>query len=66
MILLRAEVGRGDAAALPGVAPRTARATIKARPDEGVVRPETLRGPVMSRFPGKTHDVLFPRLFDLA
>ncbi|MCA3451934.1 MAG: hypothetical protein LW715_09120 [Rhodobacter sp.] len=66
MILLRAEVGRGDAAALPGVAPRTARATIKALADEGVVQPETLRAPVMPRFPGKTHDVLFPRLRDMA
>jgi hypothetical protein len=46
--------------------PRTARATIKALPDDGVVRPETLRGPLMPGFSGKTGDVLFPRPFDMA
>ena len=65
IILLRGEVERGDVAALLGVAPRTARATMKSLLDDGVVGSETPRGALMLRFPSKTHDVLFPRLFDL-
>jgi Fic family protein len=64
IILLRGEVERGDVAALLGVAPRTARATMKSLTDDGVVGSETPRGALMLRFPSKTHDVLFPRLFD--
>ena len=64
IILLRGEVERGDVAALLGVAPRTARATMKTLLDDGVVGSETPRGALMLRFPSKTHDVLFPRLFD--
>ena len=51
-------------AALLGVAPRTARATMKSLIDKGVVGSETPRGTLMLRFPSKTHDVLFSRLFD--
>ena len=64
IVLLRGEVDRGDVAALLGVAPRTARATMKTLLDDGVVGSETPRGALMLRFPSKTHDVLFPRLFD--
>ena len=66
IILLRGEVDRGDVAPLLGVAPRTARATMKSLLDDGVVGSETPRGALMLRFPSKTHDVLFPRLFDVA
>lgn len=65
ILLLRGEVDRGDVAALLGVAPRTARATMKSLLDDGVVGSETPRGALMLRFPSKTHDVLFPRLFDV-
>ena len=40
IILLRGEVDRGDVAALLGVAPRTARATMKSLLDDGVVGSE--------------------------
>lgn len=65
IILLRGEVERGDVAALLGVAPRTARITMKQLLDDGVLGSETPRGALMLRFPSKTHDVLFPRLFDI-
>lgn len=65
IILLRGEVDRGDVAALLGVAPRTARATMKSLLDDGVVGSETPRSALLLRFPSKTHDVLFPRLFDV-
>ena len=57
--------GAGDVAALLGVAPRTARATMKSILDDGVVGSEPPQGALMTRFPSKNHDVLFPRLFDL-
>jgi Fic family protein len=65
IILLRGEVDRGDVAALLGVAPRTARATMKSLLDDGIVGSETPRSALLLRFPSKTHDVLFPRLFDV-
>lgn len=65
IVLLRGEVDRGDVAALLGVAPRTARATMKSLLDDGIIGSETPRSALMLRFPSKTHDVLFPRLFDL-
>lgn len=64
-VLLRGEVERGDVAALLGVAPRTARMTMKQLLDDGILGSETPRGAVMLRFPSRTHDILFPRLFDL-
>lgn len=64
IILLRGEVERGDVAALLGVAPRTARMTMKQLLDDGVLGSETPRGALMLCFPSKTHDILFPRLFD--
>lgn len=65
ILLLRGEVERGDVAALLGVAPRTARSTMKLLLDDGVLGSETPRGALMLRFPSKTHDILFPRLFDV-
>jgi Fic family protein len=65
IVLLRGEVDRGDVAALLGVAPRTARATMKSLLDDGIIGSETPRSALMLRFPSKTHDVLFPRLFDV-
>lgn len=64
IVLLRGEVERGDVAALLGVAPRTARATMKPLIDDGILGSDTPRGPLLLRFPSKTHDILFPRLFD--
>ena len=52
-------------AALLSVAPRRARITMKQVLDDGVLGSETPRGALMLRFPSKTHDVLFPRLFDI-
>ena len=65
IVLLRGEVERGDVAALLGVAPRMARMTMKQLLDDGVLGSETPRGALMLRFPSKTHDILFPRLFDV-
>ena len=64
-ILLRGEVERGDVAALLGVAPSTARYTMKQLLDDGVLGSETPRGTLVLRFPSKTHNVLFPRLFGI-
>lgn len=64
IVLLRGEVDRGDVAALLGVAPRTARATVKPLIDDGILGSDTPRGPLMLRFPSRAHDILFPRLFD--
>ena len=63
--LIQSSRDRGDVAALLGVAPRTARATMKSLLDDGIVGSETPRSALLLRFPSKTHDVLFPRLFDL-
>ncbi len=65
VIFLRGEVDRGDVAALLGVAPRTARATMKSLLDDGIVGSLTPRSALILRFPSKTHDVLFPRLFEM-
>lgn len=64
IVLLRGEVERGDVATLLGVAPRTARASMKPLIDDGILGSDTPRGPLLLRFPSKTHDILFPRLFD--
>ncbi|MGQ0566605.1 MAG: Fic family protein [Gemmobacter sp.] len=66
IVLLRGEVDRGDIAALLGVAPRTARATIKSLSDDGIVGSDTPRSPLFLRFPSQAHDILFPRLFDVS
>lgn len=63
-VLVRGEVDRGDAAAILGVAPRTARAVIKELTDDGVLGSITPRAPLQLRFPSQTHEMLFPRLFE--
>lgn len=63
-VLLRGHVERGDAGAILGVAPRTARAVIKELTDDGILGSETPRGALELRFPSKTHEMLFPRLFE--
>jgi Fic family protein len=65
IVLLRGEVERGDVSALLGVAPRTARVTIKQLVDNGILGSDTPRGPLLLRFPAASHDILFPRLYDL-
>jgi Fic family protein len=63
-LLIRGQVARGDVAAILGVAPRTARAVIKELTDNGILGSETPRSDLELRFPSRTHEILFPRLFE--
>jgi Fic family protein len=63
-VLIRGQVARGDVAAVLGVAPRTARVVIKELTDDGILGSDTPRSDLELRFPSKTHEILFPRLFD--
>ena len=63
-VLIRGQVERGDVAAILGVAPRTARAVIKELTDNGILGSETPRSALELRFPSRTHEMLFPRLFE--
>jgi Fic family protein len=63
-LLIRGQVARGDVAAILGVAPRTARAVIKELTDNGILGSETPRSDLELRFPSRTHEMLFPRLFE--
>lgn len=48
------------------MAPWSVRATMKALLEDSEVESDPPWGALVLRFPIKTHDVLFPRLFDLA
>lgn len=62
--LNRGEIERGDVPSLIGVAPRTARMITRQLLDDGILGSHSGRSPLSLRFPAKTHDILFPRLFD--
>ena len=62
-ILHRGEIARGDAALITGLSERTSRDILRTLIDNGVVGSIIPKGPVSLRFPVKSLDVLFPRLF---
>jgi Fic family protein len=62
-ILHRGEIARGDARAITGLAERTSRDLLGLLVADGIIGSDSPKGPVSLRFPTKSHDVLFPRLF---
>ncbi|MEQ1890347.1 MAG: Fic family protein [Alphaproteobacteria bacterium] len=61
--LIRGEFDRGDAPRITRLPERTARRVLNDILAEGLLASETPKGPVSLRFPVKTQDILFPRLF---
>lgn len=61
--LIRGEFERGDAARITRLPERTARRVLKDVIDDGLLASDTEKGPVSLRFPTKSLDVLFPRLY---
>ncbi|MDP1739290.1 MAG: Fic family protein [Caulobacter sp.] len=61
--LHRGEFPRGEARAITGLAERTARDVLSMLVQRGLLGSENPKGPVSLRFPTRTHEVLFPRLF---
>lgn len=59
----RGEVARGEVAGMTGLGERTARTLLGSLVRDGIVGSPSDKGPVSLRFPTKTQDVLFPRLF---
>jgi Fic family protein len=64
--LIRGEFGRGDISRITGLPERSARRVFSDVLQDGLLASDTPKGPVSLRFPTKTHDVLFPRLFQQA
>lgn len=62
-ILHRGEVARGEAAAITGLGERTARTLLGDLLKDEILASASEKGPVSLRFPVKSLDVLFPRLF---
>jgi Fic family protein len=61
--LIRGEFERGDIPRITGLPERTARRVFNEVASEGLLASDTPKGPVSLRFPMKTQDILFPRLF---
>ncbi len=61
--LMRGEFPRGEAARISGLPERSARRVLSGLEGEGLLVSDTPKGPVHLRFPAKTHEILFPRLF---
>ena len=61
--LVRGEFVRGDISRITGLPERSARRVFAEVVGEGLLASETPKGPVSLRFPAKTQDILFPRLF---
>ena len=62
-ILHRGEIARGDAAGIMGLGERTARALLSKLLRDGILGSSSEKGLVSLRFPVRSEDVLFPRLF---
>ncbi len=62
-ILHRGEIPRGDAAAITGLGERTARTLLGELLREAILGASSDKGAVSLRFPVKSFDLLFPRLF---
>lgn len=61
--LIRGEFERGEAARITRLPERTARRVLRDIIDDGLLGSETEKGAVSLRFPSKTLDILFPRLY---
>jgi Fic family protein len=61
--LIRGEFDRGQASRITRLPERTARRVLNDILAEGLLASDTPKGPVSLRFPVKTQDILFPRLF---
>lgn len=61
--LQRGDLPRGDAARVTGMGERSARQTLRALLDAGILGSETPKGPVSLRFPLDAVEILFPSLF---
>jgi len=62
-VLHRGEIARGDAQLVTRLKERTGRDVLALLAAEGMLGSDTAKGPVSLRFPSKSLDVLFPRLF---
>jgi Fic family protein len=62
-ILHRGEISRGDAMRITGLKERTSRDLLGLLITEGILGSDTEKSPVSLRFPIKSLDILFPRLF---
>jgi Fic family protein len=61
--LLRGELARGDAARITGLKERTARTVLARLVDAGLLVSDTPKTPVSLRFPTRSLEILFPRLW---
>ena len=61
--LVRGEVERGEAARITGLPVRSAQRVLNDLVKEGLLASETPKGPVSLRFPVRSLEVLFPRLY---
>jgi Fic family protein len=61
--LIRGEFERGEAPRITGLPERSARRALKALVDDGMLASKNEKGPVSLRFPVKSLDTLFPRLY---
>lgn len=62
-VLVRGEIARGDASRITGLKDRAARSALGALVEHGLLASASPKGPVSLRFPEKSRDALFPRLF---
>lgn len=57
------EVARGEAVSATGLGERTGRTVLASLLEKGILRSDTVKGPVSLRFPVESNDIFFPRLF---
>ena len=62
-VLLLGEMPRGEAERVTGLKERTARQVLSNLVEDGILGSATPKGQVSLRFPSRTVDILFPRLF---
>jgi len=64
--LVRGEIERGEASRITGLPERSARRVLNDVTDAGLLASTTPKGPVSLRFPARSLEVLFPRLYPQA
>jgi Fic family protein len=64
--LVRGEIERGEASRITGLPVRTAQRLLNDLVAEGLLASATPKGPVSLRFPARSLDVFFPRLYPVA
>ena len=62
-VLLQGEMPRGEAERITGLKERNARMVLAGLVEHGILGSATPKGPVSLRFPNRTVEILFPRLF---